>query len=220
MDPDDDGGVEVDGGDEPLPPLPMDGEALSVCAETADCNGDDLVCAVFGTYQGYCAEDCTEDTDCEAVGGIAATCDSDDRCVIDCSPEGSDGDCPEDMVCGEITTNPILDPIFRCQYPQPKNLEIYEVCNPDLESADCKGNLTCEIFPGLTDLRDSICADSCTEAADCDDLGGSATPVCDPAPLSPFDGICALECEEDADCPNEMTCIDVDLITSRCGHEI
>ena len=54
MDPDDDGGVvePADGGAPDPIDLPDDGEALSVCMSTEDCNGDDLICAVFGTYRG------------------------------------------------------------------------------------------------------------------------------------------------------------------------
>lgn len=221
MEPDEDGGVDPDAGEDPGPVLPMDGNALSVCTSTDDCNGDDLVCAVFGTYRGYCAEDCGESADCAEIGGIEATCDNNDRCVLDCAGGGEgDGECPTNMICAEITANPILDPIYRCQYPEPKNLDTYEVCDPDRGNSECREHLTCTMFPGLTDLRDSACVAGCTEASDCDDHGGAATPVCDPMPLSPLDGMCALECEEDTDCPDEMTCIDVDLISKRCGHEI
>jgi hypothetical protein len=221
IDPEEDGGVEADGGDVPGPMLPMDGNALSVCASTEDCNGDDLVCAVFGTFRGYCAEDCAESADCGEVGGVEATCDNNDRCVIDCVGGGEgDGECPENMICAAVTTNPILEPIFRCQYPEPKNLDTYAICDPDLGNSECREHLICQMFPGLTDLRDSVCVAECTEPADCDDHGGTATPVCDVNPLSPLDGMCALECEEDAECPDEMTCIDVDLLSKRCGHEI
>jgi hypothetical protein len=218
MEPEEDGGVEADAGDEE-PNLPDDGNELSTCAKTADCNGDDLVCAVFGTFGGYCAQDCTEQTDCEAIGGIDQICDNNDRCVTDCSEEGSDGDCPENMECAEITTSPISDPIFRCQYPEPKNNKIYEACDFDRGDADCKGDLICNMFPGLTDPRVAICAAGCMEASECDDLGSDATPICDPAPLSPFDGICALECEADEDCPADMACADVDLVLKRCIFE-
>lgn len=219
MEPDEDGGVDVDGGDEPKPDLPDDGNELSTCDTTDDCNGDDLVCATFGTFQGYCAQDCTEAADCAAVSGIDQICDNNDRCVVDCSAEGSDGDCPNDMECAEITTSPISDPIFRCQYPEPKDKAIYEACDFDRGDADCSGDLVCHMFPGLTDPRVAICADGCMEASDCDDLGSDARPVCDPAPLSPFDGICALECEADEDCPADMACADVDLVLNRCIFE-
>lgn len=222
MEPDEDAGVDPDAGDdEPDVVLPMDGDALSVCASSYDCNGDDLVCAVFGNYRGYCAEDCAEPADCGDVGGIEATCDNTDRCVIDCVGGGEgDGECPDDMVCAAVTTNPILEPIYRCQYPEPKNLGTYEICDPDLGDSECRQHLICQVFPGLTDLRDSVCVAGCMEPADCDDHGGSATPVCDPNPLSPLDGMCALECAEDTECPDEMTCIDVDLLSKRCGHSI
>ncbi len=218
-DEDDDGGVVEEDASTPDPVLPMDGDALSVCESTDDCNGDDLVCAVFGNAQGYCAEDCADDADCDAVDGVDAFCDNDDRCVIDCSEEGSDGDCPTNMVCIESTTSVIADPIFRCQYPEPKNLDMYEVCDPDRGNADCKVELTCQVFPGLTDLRDSSCVAGCMEADDCDDLDSEATAVCDLEPLSD-EGVCALECEQDEDCPSEMTCIETDLVTMRCGHRI
>lgn len=221
MEPDDDGGViDEDASVDPGPVLPMDGNALSVCLSTDDCNGDDLVCAVFGSYRGYCAQDCSESADCAEIDGIEPTCDLNDRCVIDCAGAGEgDGACPENMACAAITTNP-LNPIYRCQYPEEKNLDTYEVCDVDRGNADCREHLTCQMFPGLTDLRDSVCVAGCEEAADCEDHGGTATPVCDLMPLSPLDGMCALECEEDDECPDEMTCIEVDLLTKRCGHEI
>jgi hypothetical protein len=75
------------------------------------------------------------------------------------------------------------------------------------------------MFPSLTDPRVAICAAECMEASDCDDLGSDATPVCDLAPLSPFESICALECAEDDECPDDMVCLDVDLVTNRCGYE-
>jgi len=217
---DDDGGVEMDAS-EPLPDLPMDGNALSVCESTEDCNGDDLECAVFGNYRGYCAEDCATDDDCAEIDGIAPICDSSGVCVLVCAGSGEgDGECPENMTCAAIMPT-LLDPVlYRCQYPQPKNLDIYEVCDAAKDNADCKGDLTCQIFPGLTDLRDSVCSAGCTEASDCDDLGGDATPVCDLSALAPFDGICALDCQEDEECPADMICIAVDLLTNRCGHEL
>jgi hypothetical protein len=213
-----DAGVASDAGDagEPLPLLPMDGNALSVCASSDDCNGDDLLCAVFGSYQGYCAQDCGDDADCAAIDGITPSCDDDGVCVIDCAGDGGIGECPNDMVCAAIMPTSFDDPYYRCQYPEPKNLGVYEVCDDD---AQCEGELTCEV-PGLLDLRATICSATCSEASDCDALGGSATPVCDPPPLSPFDGVCALDCAEDGDCPGDMTCIAVDLLTNRCGHEL
>ena len=215
-----DAGVMGDAGEPPVV-LPMDGNALSVCASSDDCNGDDLRCALFGSYQGYCAEDCAADDDCEAIGGLAPTCDDDGVCVIDCAGgadagvDAGTGECPADMVCAEIMESALDQPIYRCQYPEPKNLGIYEVCEDD---AECAGELTCEV-PGLLDLRDTICSAACEEATECDDLGSGATPVCDLAPLS-LDGMCALDCQQDDECPSGMTCIEVDLLTSRCGHEL
>ena len=221
MDPDEDGGVEESDAAEP-DELPTDGDALSVCFETEDCNGDDLVCVQYDTYQGFCSADCQEDGDCDAIDGVEATCDGSDRCVLDCGGDEAEGDgeCPEHMTCVELTTLPLADPTYRCQYPEAQNLDVYEVCNTSRGNADCKEGLTCEIFPGPTDLRDSICAAGCMEDDDCDDLGSNATPLCEVAPLSPLDGICALECEEDDDCPNELTCIDVAPFMKRCGTEI
>jgi hypothetical protein len=221
MEPDEDGGVEetVDAGDPPTE-LPNDGERLSVCTDNDDCTGDDLSCTQFGTNQGFCAQDCSEDDDCDAIDGIEAICDLQDRCVIDCGEQdGGAGECPDTMVCVETPGNP-LDPTYRCQYPEVKNADLYEVCDVNRDDADCMEGLTCQLSPSPTDPRDAFCAMGCEEASDCDDLGSDATPVCDTAPLDLFSGTCALECEEDDNCPGDLECLQVDLIMKRCGTQI
>ena len=219
MDPDEDGGVESDAGDPPTE-LPDDGEHLSVCMSNDDCTGDDLSCTQFGNNQGFCAQDCVEDEDCDAIDGIDAICDLQNRCVIDCGEhDGGAAECPDTMVCVATPGNP-LDPTYRCQYPEAKDREIYEVCDVNNDDADCKEGLTCQLSPSPTDPRDAFCAMGCEEAGDCDDLGSAATPVCDPAPLDLFAGTCALECEEDGDCPGDLSCLQVDLLMKRCGTEI
>jgi hypothetical protein len=215
-----DAGIEPDPGETPAA-LPTDGNALSVCESSNDCNGDDLECAVFGTYTGYCAEDCATDDDCAEIDGIAPTCDSKGVCVIVCAGSGEgDGACPMNMTCAAIAPTVFDAPLYRCQYPEPKNRDLYETCDAKRRDADCKDGLTCQLFPGLTDFRDSVCVSSCTEATDCDDLGSNATPVCDLSPFNLFERICALDCNEDEDCPGEMTCLAIDLLTSRCGHQL
>jgi len=220
MDPDEDAAMDPM---DPMDPvaLPSDGEQLAVCFDTDACNGDDLVCVQFDSYQGYCADDCSEDSDCPDIEGIEGTCDNNDRCVIDCVGDGEgDGECPASMECVLVTQAPLGDPPYRCQDPEAKSGDVYDRCDADRGDADCKEDLSCEIFPGPTDARDSICAAGCMEDDDCDDLGSDATPVCDLAPLSPLEGICGLDCAEDDECPDGLTCLQVAPFSYRCGHEL
>ncbi len=227
VDPDDDGGVTAGtGGEGDMDPpvvLPSDGEALSVCLETADCNGDDLVCTVFGTYRGYCADDCTEAADCAEIDGLEPACDNTGRCVLDCAGDDNwgGGECPENMECVAVVGSLLSENFFRCQYPEPKDHDIYETCDGLRGDADCKEGLMCSVLAGLpllSDLTLPYCAATCTEAADCDDQGSDAMPVCDTTSLFIAEGLCALECADDKDCPGDMLCFSMDLLSNRCGY--
>jgi hypothetical protein len=220
---DDDGGVMADAGDEEpdeTVTLPSDGEALSVCAASTDCTGDGLSCSIFGTQQGFCSAECDEDDDCDEIDGLESSCDNLGVCVVDCVGDGEgDGECPQHMEC--VPVQSLLTPTYRCQYPEPKDHDIYEVCDGLRGDADCMEGLTCQVLAGLPLLSDvtlPYCAAGCTEAADCDDQGSDATPVCDQTSLFVLEGLCALECAEDDDCPGDMECFSMDLLENRCGY--
>jgi hypothetical protein len=222
---DDDAGMDATG-EEPMPPadvaLPSDGNALSVCANDGDCNGDDLVCVTYGFYRGYCADDCNEDDDCPAVDGIAASC-RDGSCEIDCGVDGAaDGDCPENMECAEIRMG-LLASTFVCQYPEPKNGAVYTMCDGLRGDSDCQDGLSCSVMVGLPLLSEAAapyCSEGCMEAADCSDPGFGATPVCDRQSVLLAEGQCALDCDNDRQCPDDMLCITLDPLQKRCGYPL
>ena len=216
-----DAGLGGDAGIGDVLVLPSDGNALSVCSSDDDCNGDDLLCAAFGNFRGYCAEDCKIDADCAKIDGITPACDATGRCVVDCVGAGKgDGACPNDMVCAEVMTSLFSTSLYRCQYPEPKNHVVFEPCDSLRADSDCEEGLTCSVFVGLPLLSDitlPYCAASCAEATDCNAQGSGATPVCDLSnPLS-TKGLCALECTDDKQCPGDMLCRTLDLLRRRCG---
>lgn len=224
---DDDAGVDEEPAsaeEEPEPALPSDGEALSVCASDDDCTGSEsLACLLFGTYQGYCTEDCDDDDDCPEIEGLAGICTTDGRCAVDCEVDGeADGECPSNMECIEVTSV-LLTSAFTCQYPEPKDGDEYALCNGLRGDADCKEGLSCDAFLGLpllSELAQPYCAAECSEAGDCVDPGTGATPVCDVNNILEAGGLCALECEDDGHCPGDMECITIDLLQRRCGHRL
>ncbi|MDH5673899.1 MAG: hypothetical protein OEZ06_17205 [Myxococcales bacterium] len=204
----------------PVATLPSDGELASVCSRDDDCNGDDLVCVVYGTYRGYCSEDCASDDDCSALDGIDASC-SGGRCVIDCTGSGAgDGPCPSQMECAETASAP-LSTRYRCQYPEPKDHAVYEPCDALRGNADCMEGLSCSVFVGLpllSELALPYCSEGCSDAADCSDPGSGATVVCDRANPLASEGQCALACENDKQCPGDTLCVSVNVLQPRCGY--
>ena len=220
---DDDAGMDdmLDAGDmlDATIELPTDGNALSLCTKDADCNGDDLVCVIFSTYRGYCADDCKQDSDCPALEGIAATCSS-NECVVDCAGSGNgDGACPTNMECVQASSG--LSSSYRCQYPEPKDKAVYEPCDGLRGNADCQEGLTCDVFIGLpllSDLASPHCVEPCMDASDCSDPGSKATLVCDRDSVLVSEGQCALECANDKDCPGDMLCLAISPLQLRCGY--
>jgi hypothetical protein len=193
--------------------LPSDGNKLSVCYGEADCNGDDLTCYLPGdAAPGLCTDDCSQDSDCPAVEGIAQGCSTFGQCRIDCTGTGSgDGACPANQVCRDTSGPGLLTPpAYRCTYPVgagSKAVALYGKCNTNHGGGDCQGMLGCHVPSALLFAPEGpgYCSNACTVEADCAlPAGVTSTVMC-------LDGGCEFDCSRaGASCPSAMNCRDID----------
>jgi hypothetical protein len=202
-----DGGPGADGGE-----IPSDGNRLSVCYANAECNGDDLVCfGDGGGVPGFCTEDCVEDTDCQPIGGMEATCSPQGECYVACDGEG-DTDCPDDMECRQ--TGGVGS--FGCAYPAGTGSGAagqWESCEVSHGDGDCASGLVCYLptWPAATSGT-GFCTENCQVVTDCtqpDDTSITSVIACGPTAATGTRW-CRLDCSvEGSTCPDGMACENV-----------
>jgi hypothetical protein len=203
--------------------LPFDGDHLAICYGGGDCQGDDLECyAPNGTEPGFCTQDCADDTDCEAIQGVAATCSPTGQCQMGCG--SGEGTCPENMVCADLSPlRGTLIPDFRCVYPGDggkNDVPRYAECDRAHGNGDCADAMKCHA-PHLGNTAApniGYCADDCGASSDCEvPADTTAAPLCTA-------GVCEFDCSaRGAICPSGLKCVDLDnnllLATWRCRVE-
>jgi hypothetical protein len=212
----DDGGTEpaVDGGGTGgtgggTGGLAVNGTRLAVCYSDADCDNG-LECSRYGNNAGFCVETCVDETDCEDIGGLTPSCSTGGVCRVDCSDDGTMGDCPANMECAEIVTGipPLSTTTYRCQYPAgsgAKNVAAYGECDASHSDGDCEEGLFCQSETGT-------CVAICMDETDCTDPGTDAITVCDKPTLLSSEGPCGLSCSDSKDCPGDLVCQSTGLL--------
>jgi hypothetical protein len=201
-----DGGAALDAGD-----IPTDGTRFSLCYANDECNGDDLVCfGDGGGNPGFCTEDCAQDTDCQPIGGMQATCSPQGECYVACDGDG-DTDCPVNMECrqtGGVGT-------FGCAYPAGTGSGAagqWEECDVSRGDADCAEGLVCYLptWPPAT-TGTGFCTTECQLATECTQPADTAiTSVIDCGPTAAGARWCRLDCSiEGSTCPEGMACENV-----------
>jgi hypothetical protein len=103
-----------DAGMDPEPP--MTGDQLSVCGEPSDCSMG-LGCYELGPGQGFCTRTCESDKDCKSIAGAEYTCSDEGLCEVDCGKRPEADNCPEGLVCSEISGPGAGGISNRCTYP-------------------------------------------------------------------------------------------------------
>lgn len=211
--------------------LPYSGELLSLCYQNADCKGAGLGCyAAFGTVAGFCSAKCEKDGDCKPIGGVVATCSPEGLCRVDCSGKDDNGDgaCPTNMRCRDVfdpsvvvageESEPGLISIWRCGYPVhagSNRVELYQECDLDHGSGDCKGELLCHAPSSAlgSPANPGYCAQACESQAQCTvPSGATSVAVC-------TEGACELDCAAaGATCPSGMNCRQVGGPISEVRH--
>ncbi len=218
VDPDMDGGSTEDGsvdgdgsaaedadqedtGSEPID-LPDPGERLALCTDNAACtiNTDDLTCyRAANETVGFCTEDCMEDSNCQAIDGLTATC-ANGACVVTCE-DADDTNCPENMQC--LPTRPRTGVGFACGYSedivQPTQ-GLFDMCSL---TSECSEDLVC-YRPGQSSGSapgNSYCTNECEQVEDCESPQGVTVVMqCSPT------GRCRILCDATDDCPDGMEC--------------
>lgn len=209
------GCAETGSGRSPGTGASMDGSRLSICYSSEDCTEEGLVC--YGAMlsgpeagAGFCTQSCTEDADCDPIGGMTATCAPTlGQCRVDCTGSGSgDGRCPEGMTCRDA--DPREDQVApRCMYPAGTGSEMaageWGRCDPTHGDLDCAGELTC-VASGFEETSSGYCATSCDADEQCAAPAGSGTIALCPGIL----GACSLDCAgANSTCPQGMQCVEV-----------
>jgi hypothetical protein len=207
-----DGGT-ADGGSQSGGTLPMDGEQLAVCTDEQDCD-DGLGCYAEGGGQDFCTATCSNDDDCQGLGGAEYTCSDDGLCEVVCAV-GDSSSCPEGMTCLQ-TSGPGPGGLqFRCKYSTAAG-SAGGAFDPCSTGADCEDGLQCV---GAFAAIPGYCTGECEDTDECTEQpsSGSIEPTCigtTPLPASP--SMCLLDCSDDADgCPDDMTC----GIGGRCTYQ-
>jgi hypothetical protein len=211
-----------------LTPLPADGNRGSICYRDSECKTDDLTCYLPQSgIPGACVDDCVQDSDCPASGGVAARCNTvTDQCEFGCAGADNKGDgaCPDKMVCVYEGIGGLLEPdLWRCRYPAgggKKTAKKWEACDPAHNDGDCVGTDLCHqpiasIASAL--LPRGYCINECESDTDCKAPEGiKSKPTC-----SLITGRCELDCSvPGGNCPADMNCIGIDPTifsnTNRC----
>jgi hypothetical protein len=195
---------DADQADTAAPPvdLPDPGEPLSLCTDNSDCtrNTDDLTCyRAAGEDVGFCTEDCVQDSHCQAIDGLTATC-VNGACVVVCE-SAEDTNCPENMQCLPARRGAGIE--FGCGYSedvvQPSQ-QLFEICSLDSE---CSDDLVC-YRPGAasgSEPGSGYCTNECQEVEDCESPEGvDVVMACSGG------GHCRILCDATEDCPDGMEC--------------
>jgi hypothetical protein len=202
-----DSGTPDAGGSEST--IPDDGSWLSICDNSDECEGDDLVCyGAGGGNPGFCSESCDADSDCQPIDGFDAECSTNSNaCRVICDgPE--DTDCPTDMECRGVGG---MQGFYRCLYPPEAagdgTAGQWESCNTSRGDADCQNDLVCYRPGGVMMGTTGYCTIVCTENDQCTAPEGTTAPVLCGPPGVPGDDHCLLDCSDDSEsCPEDMQC--------------
>jgi hypothetical protein len=106
MEMDDDGGVEVDAGPD-AGETGDDGAQNGACRASGDACDDGLGCyEPDENLPNFCTLECTEDEDCEELGGATWTCFiNGGLCRVECDRDNGNDDCPAGFECTDVLGN-------------------------------------------------------------------------------------------------------------------